>query len=234
MLKLIVEMYKNLLNVIFPMFCNGCSKLLLKNENIICTKCTHNLPFTNHHIIKVNEIHNVFYGLIPFEFAASILYFTKKGLVQNLMHNLKYRNRQEVGTYLGNLYSKELVNLDVIKDIDVIIPVPLHKKRFNERGYNQVTTFCKAIEKNLSIPVLDNILVKTKNLKSVTHKSKENRLEHNKNVFSIENKYNIEDKHILIIDDVFTTGATIEACAREILKIKNTKISILTMAYSQS
>lgn len=234
MLKLIVEMYKNLLNVIFPMFCNGCSKLLLKNENIICTKCTHNLPFTNHHIIKVNEIHNVFYGLIPFEFAASILYFTKKGLVQNLMHNLKYRNRQEVGTYLGNLYSKELVNLDVIKDIDVIIPVPLHKKRFNERGYNQVTTFCKAIEKNLSIPVLDNILVKTKNLKSVTHKSKENRLEHNKNVFSIENQHNIEDKHILIIDDVFTTGATIEACAREILKIKNTKISILTMAYSQS
>lgn len=234
MLKLIDKIHKNLLNVMFPMFCNGCSKLLLKNENVICTKCTHNLPFTNHHNIKDTEIHNVFYGLVPFEFAASFLYFTKKGIVQSLIHNLKYKNRQEVGTYLGNLYTKELVNLEVIKNIDLIIPVPLHKKRFHERGYNQVNTFCKAIEKDLSIPVLENVLVKTKNLKSVTHKSKKNRLEHNKNVFSIENQHKIEGKHILIIDDVFTTGATIEACAREILKIKNTKISILTMAYSQS
>lgn len=234
MLKIIDEIRKNLLNVLFPVFCNGCTKLLLKNENIICTLCLHKLPFTNHHLIKETELEKVFYGIIPFEFGASVLYFSKKGITQNLIHNLKYRNRQEIGTFLGDLYAKELINNETIKNIDFIIPVPLHKKRLHKRGYNQVTTFCKSIEKNLTIPILDDVLVKTQHLKSVTDKSKEGRLRHNKNVFAIENQERIEGKHVLIIDDVFTTGATIEACANQILKIKNTKISILTMAYSQS
>ena len=163
-----------------------------------------------------------------------MLYFNKKGIAQNLIHNLKYRNRQENGTYLGNLYSKELKNLEIFKEIDCIVPVPLHKKRLYERGYNQVTTFCNALENNLLISVIDDVLVKTQHLKSQTNRSKEGRKESNKNVFSIENQHKIEGKHILIVDDVFTTGATIEACANEILKIKNTKISILTIAYSQS
>lgn len=234
MLKIFDEIPKNLLNVLFPVFCNGCTNLLLKNEKVICTKCLHKLPFTHHHQIKETEIHKTFFGLVPFEFGASFLYFTKKGISQNLIHNLKYKNRQEIGTYLGNLYANELKDLEIFKEIDFIIPVPLHKKRFHERGYNQVTTFCKAIEKNLTIPMLDDVLIKTQHLKSVTDKSKEGRLAHNKNVFLIENQHKIEGKHLLIVDDVFTTGATIEACAKEILKIKNTKISILTMAYSQS
>ena len=171
---------------------------------------------------------------MPFEFGASMLYFNKKGISQNLIHNLKYKKRQEIGTYLGDLYATDLIHLETFKEIDFIIPVPLHKKRFHERGYNQVTTFCKAIEKNLSIPMLEDVLVKTQHLKSQTNKSKEGRVENNKNVFSIKNQHKIEGKHLLIIDDVFTTGATMEACAKEILKIKNTKISILTMAYSQS
>ena len=234
MLKIFDEIPRNLLNVLFPVSCNGCFDLLLKNEDVICTKCLHNLPFTHHHDIKETEIDKTFYGLVPFEFGASFLYFTKKGISQNLIHNLKYKNRQEIGTYLGNLYANELKNLEIFKEIDFIIPVPLHKKRFHERGYNQVTTFCKAIENNLKTPILDDVLVKKHYLKSLTDKSKEGRFEHIKNVFSIENKHKIEGKHILIVDDVFTTGATIEACAKEILKIKNTKISILTMAYSQS
>ncbi|WP_222616340.1 ComF family protein [Flavobacterium bernardetii] len=234
MLKIFDEIPKNLFNVLFPVFCNGCANLLLKNEKVICTKCLHKLPFTHHHQIKETEIHKTFFGLVPFEFGASFLYFTKKGISQNLIHNLKYKNRQEIGTYLGNLYANELKDLEIFKEIDFIIPVPLHKKRFHERGYNQVTTFCKAIEKNLIIPMLDDVLIKTQHLKSVTDKSKEGRLAHNKNVFLIENQHKIEGKHLLLVDDVFTTGATIEACAKEILKIKNTKISILTMAYSQS
>jgi ComF family protein len=234
MLKLFDEIQKNLLNVLFPVFCNGCSKLLLKNEKVICTKCLHNLPFTHHHQIKKTEINKVFYGIIPIEFNASILYFTKKGITQNLIHNLKYRNRQEIGTFLGELYATEIMNIENIKNIDYIIPVPLHKKRFQDRGYNQVSSFSAAIGEKLKIPVLEEVLLKTKNLKSVTNQSKENRKEQIKNVFSITNFEKIEGKHVLIIDDVFTTGATIEACAKEILKIQNTKISILTMAYSQS
>jgi ComF family protein len=194
----------------------------------------HHLPLTHHHNLKENEMHRAFYGIVPFEFGASLLYFRKKGIAQQLMHNLKYKNQQEIGTFLGDVFSKNVLDLAVFNDIDVIIPVPLHKKRFHERGYNQVTTFCEALEKNLAIPIIDSVLVKSINLKSQIQKSKENRLETNKNVFSIENAHKIEGKHVLLVDDIFTTGATIEACAKEILKIKNTKISIVTMAYTQS
>lgn len=179
-------------------------------------------------------MHRAFYGIVPFEFGASLLYFRKKGIAQQLMHNLKYKNQQEIGTFLGNIFSKNVLDLPVFNSIDVIIPVPLHKKRLHERGYNQVTTFCEALEKNLAIPIIDSVLVKSINLKSQIQKSKENRLETNKNVFSIENAHKIEGKHILLVDDIFTTGATIEVCAKEILKIKNTRISIVTMAYTQS
>ena len=234
MIKIFDQIHKNLLNVVFPAFCNGCSNVLLKNEKTICTACIHDLPLTHHHLSNETEIHKIFYGLVPFEFAASLLYFRKKGIAQQLMHNLKYKNQQEIGTYLGDYFSKKLLELPIFKDIDGIIPVPLHKKRLHERGYNQVTTFCESLEKNLSIPIIDDVLIKSKNLKSQIKKSKENRLETNKNVFSIENAHKIEGKHLLLIDDIFTTGATIEACAKEILKIKNTKISILTMAYTQS
>jgi ComF family protein len=194
----------------------------------------HHLPLTHHHNLKEHEMHRAFYGIVPFEFGASLLYFRKKGIAQQLMHNLKYKNQQEIGTFLGDIFSKNVLDLPIFNDIDVIIPVPLHKKRLHERGYNQVTTFCEALEKNLAIPIIDSVLVKSINLKSQIQKSKENRLETNKNVFSIENAHKIEGKHVLLVDDIFTTGATIEACANQILKIKDTKISIVTMAYSQS
>jgi len=194
----------------------------------------HHLPLTHHHNLKDHEMHRAFYGIVPFEFGASLLYFRKKGIAQQLMHNLKYKKQQEIGTFLGDIFSKNVLDLPVFNSIDVIIPVPLHKKRLHERGYNQVTTFCEALEKNLAIPIIDSVLVKSINLKSQIQKSKENRLETNKNVFSIENAHKIEGKHILLVDDIFTTGATIEKCAKEILKIKNTRISIVTMAYTQS
>ena len=194
----------------------------------------HHLPLTHHHNLKEHEMHRAFYGIVPFEFGASLLYFRKKGIAQHLMHNLKYKKQQEIGAFLGDIFSKNVLDLPIFNDIDVIIPVPLHKKRLHERGYNQVTTFCEALEKNLAIPIIDSVLVKSINLKSQIQKSKENRLETNKNVFSIENAHKIEGKHILLVDDIFTTGATIEVCAKEILKIKNTRISIVTMAYTQS
>jgi ComF family protein len=209
-------------------------KLLLKNESIICTSCIHHLPLTHHIQLKEHEMHKALYGLVPFEFGASLLYFRKKGIVQHLMHNLKYKNQQEIGTLLGDYFSKSVQDLTIFKNIDGIIPVPLHKKRLHERGYNQVTTFCESLEKNLGIPIIDSVLVKSIHLKSQIQKSKENRLVTNKNVFSIKNAHKIEGKHLLLIDDIFTTGATIEACANQILKIKDTKISIVTMAYSQS
>lgn len=222
------------MNVTFPNFCFGCTKLLINNETTICSKCLHFLPFTRHNQLKENEITRTFKGIIPIEFGYSMLYFNKKGITQSLIHNLKYRNKQEIGTFLGNIYAKELQDNKILTVVDYIIPVPLHKKRFHERGYNQITSFCKSLGENLNIPVLDNVLVKTEYLKSQTLKNKELRLENNKKAFTIQNFKDLSNKHFLIIDDVFTTGATLESCAKEILKIENAKVSILTIAFSQS
>lgn len=234
MLNFFDKIHINLLNVLFPDFCNGCAKLLMNNESTICTKCLHLLPLTQHNLLKESELTRVFKGIIPIEFGVAMMYFNKKGVAQNLIHNLKYRNQQKIGTLLGNIYAQELKNHKISETVDYIIPVPLHKKRYHERGYYQVTTFCNAIGENLNISVLDNVLIKREYLKSQTSKNKENRLENNRNAFGIQNFQNLNNKHFLLIDDVFTTGATIEACARELLKIENAKVSILTIAFSQS
>ena len=144
-------MLKNLLNLLFPKLCNGCNSLLLKNEAIICSTCRHGLPLTQHHNLKDNYTTKKFYGIIPVEFSASMLFFHKEGIVQNLIHNLKYRKHQEIGTFLGNWYAEDLKEIAKKHDFSEIIPVPLHKKRLEERGYNQITTFCESLSKKLEI-----------------------------------------------------------------------------------
>ena len=195
-------MVKYLLNLLFPKLCMGCDSLLLQNEKIICTNCNHHLPYTNHHILAGNDTTKKFYGI-----SAAMLYFHQKGIVQNLIHNLKYKKHQEIGTLLGKWYAKDLESVANIKTVSEIIPVPLHKKRLEERGYNQITTFCEALSKELKIPYNPNLLYRTEA---------------------------DSNKHFLLVDDVMTSGATLEACAKALLKIPNSKVSIVTIAYTQS
>lgn len=227
-------MLKNLINLLFPKLCNGCNSLLLQNEKIICTDCRHQLPLTQHHLLKDNYTTKKFYGIIPIEFSCAMLYFHKKGVVQNLIHSLKYRNHQEIGTFLGNWYANDLKEIAKEHAFSEIIPVPLHQKRLKERGYNQVTTFCKALSENLEIGYNETLLYRNVYSKSQTKKSKEARAEVNNSLFDV--KYTTADsgKHFLLVDDVITSGATLEACARALLKIPNTKISIITIAYTDS
>ena len=227
-------MLKSLVNLFFPKLCAGCNSLLLNNEDVICVKCRHNLPLTYHHKIENNEIMTKFYGLLPIEFAAGMLYFHSKGLAQELIHNLKYRKQQEIGTILGTLYGNELKESGKLAQIDFIIPTPIHKKRLQERGYNQVTTFCEALSKELQIPVANDVLFRIKHSKTQTTKSKEKRAEMKSNDFEIRYKDHHKGKHYLLIDDVITSGATIEACAKTLLEIPNSKISLLSIAYTQS
>ena len=150
-------MLKNLINLLFPKLCFGCNSLLLNNEFIICSKCNHDMPLTQHHFFDNNDTTKKFYGILPIEFGSSMLYFHQNGIVQNLIHNLKYKNQQQIGSFLGKLYSEDLKSVNTIKTISEIIPVPLHKKRIKERGYNQVTTFCEALSNELNIPLNNSI-----------------------------------------------------------------------------
>jgi ComF family protein len=227
-------MLKYLINLLFPKLCLGCSALLLTNEKIICTECNHNLPFTNHHILEHNDTTKKFYGIIPIEFSASMLYFHQKGIVQNLIHNLKYKNRQEIGVLLGRWYSKDLQCVSALKNITEIIPVPLHEKRLKERGYNQITTFCETLSEELKIPYNPSILYRTKYSKTQTKKDKEHRKELTSALFDVQYNETEHNKHFLLVDDVMTSGATLEACAKALLKIPNSKVSIITIAYTLS
>jgi ComF family protein len=227
-------MLKSLLHLFFPKLCKGCNALLLNNEVVICVKCRHELPYTYQHQIGNNEIIQKFYGILPIEQASAMLYFHTKGIAQELIHNLKYRKQQDIGTVLGTIYAYELINSDKIPKVDFIVPTPIHKKRLQERGYNQVTTFCEALSKELQIPIENELLLRTKYTKTQTKKSKIKRAELLSNVFEIKPKEHHSGKHYLLIDDVITTGATIEACAKVLLKISNAKVSLLAIAYTQS
>jgi ComF family protein len=227
-------MLKNLINLLFPKLCTGCNSLLLQNEVIICANCRHELPLTQHHLMSNNYIAKKFYGIIPVEFCSAMLYFHKDGIVQNMIHHLKYKNRPEIGTLLGNWYANDLIEIAKDQKFTTIIPVPLHKKRNRERGYNQVTTFCEALSQNLGIEINDQLLYRKIYSKTQTKKSKEARSEIKNSLFDVTFSQSDYGKHYLLIDDVITSGATLEACAKAILKIPDAKISIITIAYTDS
>ena len=227
-------MLKNLLKLFFPETCSGCKFLLLYNEVILCSKCRHNLPFTYHHEIPHNDTIKKFYGLIPLEFGLSMLYFHHGGIAQELIHNLKYRNQQNIGSLLGELYAKDLQNFEPIRSVTEIIPVPLHPKKLKERGYNQVDSFCESIGNQLQIPVNKNVLLRTQYNKTQTKKNREARQQLTQTIFDVDFLTKDENKHFLLVDDVITTGSTLEICAKALLKIPNAKVSILTIAYTQS
>jgi ComF family protein len=227
-------MFKSIINLFFPSVCAGCNSFLLKNEIVICTRCRHEIPQTNHHINPNNEVVKRFYGRIDLEFGAAFLYFHKEGIVQNMIHKLKYKGHEEIGEIIGVWYADELKNIPELKTIDYIIPVPLHKKRLKERGYNQVTTFGKALSKNLNIPYKDDLLIRKIYSKTQTKKNLLNRTDISNDIFDITIDKSQNSNHYLLIDDVMTTGSTLEACARKLLEIPNSKVSILCMAMSHS
>jgi ComF family protein len=225
-------MFSNFLHLLFPKTCSGCGILLQDNEAIICTICRYEMPLTNHNLDLENAAFQTFYGRIDIQFAGAFVEFHKKGIVQELIHKLKYKRRQEVGTCLGHWCSESWKNLEIINTIDYIIPVPLHKKRFRERGYNQILTFSKALSNDWKIPILNNVLYRKHYSKTQVRKNRTQRGQEIANAFEIKNSKELEGKHFLVLDDVLTTGATLESCCKELQKIKNIKISIICIAWT--
>ncbi len=227
-------MSKSLLNLFFPKICAGCECLLLSNENIICTSCRHEIPLTKQHLIPNNEFYSKFYGKIPLEHSSALCYFHKKGIVQQLIHHLKYKGHEEIGKALGEWYGTELQTLPILQTVDYIIPVPLHPKKLRKRGYNQVSSFGKALSEAMHIPLEENLLFRTAYSNTQTAKNLLLRTEIAKDIFQTKNTDHHLNKHFLLIDDVITTGSTLEACATALLKIPGSKISMVCMAMSQS
>lgn len=229
------KMFTLLKNLFFPAVCAGCDAFLLSNEKTICTYCRHEIPLTFHFSNRDNEAIKKFYGKIPVEFAAAFVHFHKKGIVQEMIHNLKYKGIEEIGTLFGHWFAADLKTVDVLQTVDAIVPVPLHPKKLRQRGYNQVETFGKALAEKLQLHYNDELLIRKINSKTQTMKNRSSRSEvGHSSIFDVQFSDADHDKHYLLIDDVLTTGATLEACGRAILKIPGSRLSIVTMAMSHS
>jgi ComF family protein len=227
-------------HLLYPRLCEGCNRPLLASEKVLCINCGLQLPETSYHDLENNETALRFSGRIPFIHATSYAYFTADGLLQHLLHRLKYNDKKEIGQYLGMKLGLAIQNgLQAIDNsssfpIDMIFPVPLHKDKIAKRGYNQSMLIAEGISDVLRIPVNDKLLVRVRNTESQTNKTRAERVNNVNEAFDIVDKRELMGKHILLCDDVLTTGATLEACAMAIMKEKTVKISLATVGIAFS
>lgn len=223
-------MIKALVNLFFPKVCYACHNALGDNEDTICVDCRNDLPVTNFHFNDDESVKKALYGRAKVEHGTALFRFEKKGLVQQLIHGLKYKGYEHIGFVLGNWLGGELKDIKTYNTVDIIIPVPLHKKKLKKRGYNQVAEFGQQLAKALDAEYKDDVLVKITNTKSQTTKSRLTRWTNSNELFALKNMETIDNKHILLVDDIITTGATLEACINVLNQGGNIKISIATMA----
>jgi ComF family protein len=221
---------ESLLHLAFPHICKGCGSDIIDLENEICLRCLSALPDTNFHLHPDNPMEKLFWGRIPLHGAAALYYFTKESLMQHLVHQLKYRSQKELGIYMGKLAGHALTSR--FSDIDALIPLPLFPAKERKRGYNQSSLLCEGISIVLEKPVLDKIVIRTTHTESQTKKNRVERWQNMEGKFELKDAAGITGKHVLLVDDVVTTGATLEACARELLKAENVQISIATLCFS--
>lgn len=223
--------FRDLLDFLFPSLCSACGKRLGEYEKYICLDCLSKIPRTNYHNEENNKLEEFFAGRIPFERVAAFAYFVKEGTLQPIIHELKYKNNPKLGVYLGQLCGDSLSGSKFIGSVDFIVPIPLHQKRLKERGYNQAYKLGKGISMRTGVNLNDTVVVRTINNPSQAKSdSREARWANVENIFSLTDTTLFENKHVLLIDDVLTTGSTLEACAKELLKIKGIRISIYTLA----
>lgn len=222
-------MLSSLVSLFYPETCTACDKILLQNEYLICTSCLYHLPRTNFINVADNPVARLFWGRIKLTYATSLYYFHKGGRLQNIIHKLKYKGNYETGILLGTLLGYELKN-SFFRSVDVIIPVPMHKQKMKKRGYNQSEMIAIGISRSMNKPLDTDSCIKVIKTETQTNKSRYERWQNVEGIFTIQNEDKFRSRHVLLVDDVVTTGATLEACAHEFLKIKEVKVSIATVA----
>ena len=222
-----------LFHLFFPRCCVVCGAPLVEGEEAICTHCNINMPRTNYHKVKDNLVERIFWGKIPLERATSYFFYRKGSDFRKILHQFKYGGRKELGTIMGRFMAAELATTDFFEGIDVIIPVPLHPRKRKARGYNQSEWIARGVSVITLIPVFTSGMVREKNTETQTHKSAFERWENVDGIFRVTIPEYFSGKHILIIDDVLTTGATIVACASAFDKVEDIRISILTLAVAE-
>jgi ComF family protein len=217
------------LHLLFPHVCAGCGSDIVSQESSLCMHCISGMPETNFHIYANNPIEKIFWGRLPLVSATAQYYFTKESLMQHLMHELKYRGNKELGLQMGKLIGNDLEKTHRFRYVDALIPLPLFPAKERRRGYNQAAILCEGIAEVLKVEVLRNIIARTEHTETQTKKGRMERWQNMEGKFELLNPEKIRDKHVLLVDDVVTTGATLEACGHELIEAGNTRLSIATL-----
>jgi ComF family protein len=224
------DFWDDFISLLFPRLCYGCGNHLIRNENIICTNCYISIPRTNYHLTVDNPIEQLFWGRCPISKAAAFSFYNRGSRIRKLIHNLKYKGIREVGLELGRIYGHSLKDSGFTKDIDLIIPVPLHPSKQRIRGFNQSDFISKGLSEATGLPLELKSLVRIALSDTQTRRSRYERWMNVEGIFAVTEYEKLRGKHILLVDDVITTGSTLEACTGELLKIENVKVSVAALA----
>ncbi len=218
--------------LLFPHFCVACGSDLSHRDTILCYRCQLDLPTTNFFSIPNNPVEKSFYGRLNLQAAGASFYFTKDSLLQYLLSELKYKQNIAVGFYLGRMMGYQLKLSERFASIDLLIPMPLHPKKQQIRGYNQATIICNGIQSVWKKPIAENAIIRKVFTDSQTLQDRIHRWENMQGIFAVKNKAQIIQKHLLLVDDVTTTGASLEALGSVLEAEKGVKISVATAAYT--
>jgi ComF family protein len=227
------SIFKSVIDVVFPPVCTGCYEVLADHEYLICSYCRFEMPKTNFLFHADNEALHKFYGIVPIQKVASLLYFEKEGITQHILHHLKYKSQPELGILLANMFEDDISKSNFFDSDACLIPIPLHPKRLKERGYNQVHLFTKTLANNHNISFDDDLLIRTVYKKTQTNKNLEQRNASFDSVFKL-NKTISESQNLVLIDDVLTTGSTLIQSIKTLQQLPYVNISVLTIAYAHS
>lgn len=225
-----MQWLQHLISIFYPRTCWACSRPLLGTEESLCVDCLLELPKTNFHLHTDNPLQQVFMGRCNFEAATAYFYFQKGGRVQRLLHQLKYRNMPEIGLLLGEMIGEELGQHPFLQKVDIALPVPLHPRKQLLRGYNQSAQIAEGLLKTTPLVLSKGNLVRVAHSQTQTRKGRFDRWRNVEQIFAVERPQEFRFRHVLLIDDVVTTGATIEACYQQLRKIEGIEISLLAVA----
>ena len=227
----IKEIKDSFVHLLFPHVCSGCGSDILNKESMLCMRCIDTMPETNFEIHADNPVEKKFWGRLPFQQATAQYYFTRESLMQHLMHQFKYKKNKELGFQLGKLMGESLKNSGRFI-VEALIPLPLFPAKEKRRGYNQAAVLCEGIAESLQVPVLKDVIIRPQHTDTQTKKGRIERWQNMEGKFVLTNPGAIANKRILLVDDVVTTGATLEACGLELLEGKNVKLSIAALCYA--
>ncbi|GHT12365.1 amidophosphoribosyltransferase [Bacteroidia bacterium] len=228
------EVFFDFFQLLFPNRCEACGTHLVKGEQEICLHCQQQIPKTHYWQQKGNIVEQFFWGRVPIETASSFFHFSKGSKYRKLLHNLKYNHSPQIGVALGSLYGAELKALPHYADLAAIVPVPLHPKRFKHRGYNQSERIGYGLSQSMQVPMFDDAIVRARYNETQTKKNREERLQNVQNIFAASNTVqHLQGKHVLVVDDVLTTGATLEVCIQALLQSVDCRVSVATLAVAR-